>query len=328
MSGEAHSLQTRAGVQPLRILAWVIGPAAIALTHWLTLDNHAIGRMCALVATTFLWMKLVVVTENYAAHKPLPSLRRLTAWTLLWPGMRPALVARTPSSVHSRAAGAYSSGETSSPRMDEGVHATNALELIADGLIQMVAGSAMVAFAYLLGGLTYSATFTWPYSLVTGVIVMVAFSLVVHYGLFSIATGLWRLAGFNVGTLFRNPFGARSLRDFWTRRWNLAYVEMCQETVMRATRSWAPATKRMAVFAFSGLLHEVAISLPVMRGFGLPTLYFVVNGMAIQLERKWFTEGSFAARTWAFAWVALPLPLLFHPWFLQGIVLPIVGIGT
>jgi len=33
----------------------------------------------------------------------------------------------------------------------------------------------------------------------------------------------------------------------------------------------------LAAFGLSGLLHEVAISLPVQAGFGLPTAYFVLQ---------------------------------------------------
>lgn len=322
MNTAAHSLDTRAGVQPLRILAWAVGPAAVALIHWLALDTHAVVRMCAMIAALFLWMKVVVIAETRAAGKPMLPHGRLAAWTALWPGMRPAAVARTPSSVGST----RGSGGTSPKRMDGGVHATHAWRgYLDDGLRNVLAGFGLIWLGYSVAGANWHLPFGWQFSVFGIPLIMVGFSLILHYGLFSIVTGFWRYAGFNVGPLFRNPFAARGLNDFWTRRWNLAYVEMCQETVLRVARSRAPGTKRLAVFVFSGLLHEVAISLPVMRGFGLPTLYFVLNGAAMHLERKWFREGGVAARVWAFVWIVLPLPLLFHPWFLQGIVVPIVG---
>ena len=150
------------------------------------------------------------------------------------------------------------------------------------------------------------------------------FSLVLHYGLFTLLTVSWRIAGFDVGPLFRNPFASRSLSDFWTCRWNLAYTEMCQETVLRATRPWHRRASTFAVFLFSGLLHEVAISLPVDAGYGLPTLYFAINGAAMQAP---FKPGTLVARTWAVFWVVAPLPLLFHPWFIRGIVMLALGVS-
>lgn len=310
MSRPPNSIpDTRAMTLPLRFVAWSAGLAAIALTHWLMLDALAIPRMCALIVVMLFWMKLVVLTENKIVGKPFPPLRRLVAWITLWPGMRLAAVVRTPSSVHSHAANARR-GRT----------------YAAGALINALAGFGLISLGLWIGGETRYVARSWAFLAVGTPLILAGMSLVLHYGLFHLVTAGWRLAGFNLGPLFRNPFGARSLDDFWTRRWNLAYVEMCQETVMRTTRSWPGGAKRIVVFAFSGLLHEVAISLSVMGGFGLPTLYFIINGAAMHLEGKLFRKGSIAARAWAFAWVIAPLPLLFHPWFLQDIILPLVGI--
>ena len=38
-----------------------------------------------------------------------------------------------------------------------------------------------------------------------------------HFGLFNVAAGLWRLAGVDARPLFRAPLAARSLADFWGR---------------------------------------------------------------------------------------------------------------
>lgn len=60
----------------------------------------------------------------------------------------------------------------------------------------------------------------------------------------------------------------------------------------------------MAGFALSGLLHEMAISVPVRAGFGLPLLYFLMHG----------------------ALVLAPLPIHFHRPFLAGLIWPLIGI--
>jgi hypothetical protein len=64
----------------------------------------------------------------------------------------------------------------------------------------------------------------------------------------------------------------------------------------------------------------------VNAGYGLPMLYFALNGGAMLIGRK-FTEGGILARAWAVFWVIAPLPLLFHPWFIEGVLLPMVGVN-
>lgn len=60
----------------------------------------------------------------------------------------------------------------------------------------------------------------------------------------------------------------------------------------------------------------------------LPTPYFALNGGAMLASDAWFREGGIPARLWAAVWVIAPLPLLFHPWFLVGTVLPMVGANS
>jgi len=36
---------------------------------------------------------------------------------------------------------------------------------------------------------------------------------------------------------------------------------------------------------------------------------------------------NIASRAWALFWLIAPLPILFHPPFLRGIVWPLVGLG-
>jgi hypothetical protein len=88
----------------------------------------------------------------------------------------------------------------------------------------------------------------------------------------------------------------------------------------------------LAGFLFSGLLHELAISVPARGGYGLPTLYFALHGGLLRLERRIGVlenapgNTEWARRVWTLGWLALPLPLLFHRPFLQQVIWPIVGI--
>ena len=157
-------------------------------------------------------------------------------------------------------------------------------------------------------------------------------SLVLHFGLFNLLAGAWRLAGVDARPLFRAPLKAHSLTEFWGRRWNLAVAEMTALAVYRplAGRFGTGAATFLA-FLFSGLLHELAISVPVRAGYGLPLLYFALHGTLVLVERRleqarrpiecW----GWLARAWTLGWLALPLPVLFHPSFLRGVVWPLIG---
>jgi alginate O-acetyltransferase complex protein AlgI len=75
----------------------------------------------------------------------------------------------------------------------------------------------------------------------------------------------------------------------------------------------------------------LAISLPVQAGYGLPLLYFCLHGMVVLLERRvdWLKRfllyRPWLAHVWTLGWLLLPLPLLFHPYFLKGVVWPLIG---
>jgi alginate O-acetyltransferase complex protein AlgI len=76
-------------------------------------------------------------------------------------------------------------------------------------------------------------------------------------------------------------------------------------------------------FLASGLLHELAISVPVRAGYGLPTAYFVLQGALVVLEKRIRREPG---RLWTLFWLVAPLPMLFHAPFLRGIVWPLAGL--
>jgi alginate O-acetyltransferase complex protein AlgI len=151
-------------------------------------------------------------------------------------------------------------------------------------------------------------------------LVFIPMSLGFHYGALRVLTAGWRAAGTPVRVLFRNPLVTTGLGDFWGRRWNLGYSEMMVRVVKRPleglmSRSWADA----CVFLVSGLLHEVAITVPVGEGYGRPTLYFLLHGIAVKLEKpEWPLWGR---RLWVAVWVIGPMGLLFPPAFHEEVIL-------
>jgi len=105
-------------------------------------------------------------------------------------------------------------------------------------------------------------------------------SLAFHFGVLRLLTGFWRMQGFPVRVLFRNPLVMCGFRDFWGKRWNLAYSQMMARTVKKPlTPLIGEKWSMFVVFVFSGLVHELAITVPVGSGYGLPTAFFIVHGV-------------------------------------------------
>jgi alginate O-acetyltransferase complex protein AlgI len=147
----------------------------------------------------------------------------------------------------------------------------------------------------------------------------------------NLLAGAWRLRGVACEALFRAPLRSQNLGEFWARRWNLAFSQMTAIAVYRPlAHRLGRGPALMAGFGLSGILHEMAISVPVRAGFGLPLAYFMLHGGLVLIERKLARVGhplcGWPGRAWAIFWVVAPLPILFHRPFLAGVVWPLVGI--
>jgi Membrane bound O-acyl transferase family len=151
-------------------------------------------------------------------------------------------------------------------------------------------------------------------------LLMVGLSLLLHFGVSTLITAALRAHGFPVRVLFDAPLRTRSPAEFWAWRWNRGFAEMTSLAVYRPlVRRLGARGAYLAAFIMSGLLHEVAISLPVRAGYGLPTLYFLLQG--------WFAQraGRKPGRLVTMLGIVLPLPLVFHAWFVDGVIAPLLG---
>jgi len=165
---------------------------------------------------------------------------------------------------------------------------------------------------------TLGAWVVWATGWRQVLIMFVPLSLGFHFGALRVLKGALRAAGFPVRTLFPNVLVARGVGDFWSRRWNIGYSQMMQRVVGRPFGGVAGGNAGiMAVFVVSGLLHEIAITLPVRSGFGLPTLYFILHGLLVLFEK---TRGRIFGRIPTLLAVALPIGLLFPPAFQDEVI--------
>ena len=159
---------------------------------------------------------------------------------------------------------------------------------------------------------------------------MVGVVFLLHFGLFHILSLVWRNVGINAAPVMRNPLLTGSLAEFWGKRWNTAFHELVSRFAFRPLRRIVhPAAATLLVFFLSGLVHELVISLPAGGGYGLPTAYFLIQGMGLNMERlpigRRIGLGR-GVRGWIFAVliVAAPAPLLFHPVFIHHVILPML----
>ena len=164
--------------------------------------------------------------------------------------------------------------------------------------------------------------------LLRGWIGMFGMILILHFGAFHLVALLWQSLGIKAEPIMSAPLRSRSLGDFWGKRWNLGFRQLAHELIFRPLhRKLGADAAGLLVFMISGLIHDLVISLPARGGYGLPTLYFLLQGTGITVERSRFGKClglGHGIRGWFFMMVFLTAPVywLFHPWFVLRVILP------
>jgi hypothetical protein len=157
---------------------------------------------------------------------------------------------------------------------------------------------------------------------------MTGTAFVLHFGLFHLLSCFWRAVGIDAQPLMNAPSRATSVSEFWGNRWNMAFRDLTYTFLFR------PLARRLGLqgalalsFLFSGLIHDVVISLPAGGGYGGPTAFFIIQAIAILVEKSPLGRRlglDRGVRGWLFMAVALlaPARLLFHDPFIAAIVIP------
>jgi hypothetical protein len=149
-----------------------------------------------------------------------------------------------------------------------------------------------------------------------------------HFGAFHLLALAWQRAGVDARPLMRAPILSTSLGEFWGRRWNLAFSHLAFGVAFRPVlRRLGAAWATIVVFLASGLVHELVISVPARGGYGLPTLYFLLQAAGILIERsmvgrKLGLRRGFAGWSFTAVFTAGPVFWLFHPPFIHHVILP------
>ena len=162
-------------------------------------------------------------------------------------------------------------------------------------------------------------------------IAMTGLVLMLHFGTFELLSLLWRRGGVWADPIMHKPLEATSLADFWSRRWNTAFSELASQLAFRPLRRRTSiATATLLTFGTSGLVHELVISLPAHGGYGLPTAYFLLQGLGILLERSAIGKSlgfghGLRGRIFVAVVTCGPVVMLFPPPFIQHVILPMLS---
>ena len=155
---------------------------------------------------------------------------------------------------------------------------------------------------------------------------------VLHFGLFHLLSCAWRAAGVDAKPLMNWPLLAESVSEFWGKRWNLAFRDLTHRFLFRPLAGRLGARAGVAAgFLFSGVVHDLVISLPAGGGYGWPTLYFTLQGLGLLAERSKAGKRLGLGTGWrgrAFTAVVVVGPAfgLFHPPFVREVVLPFLDV--
>jgi len=166
--------------------------------------------------------------------------------------------------------------------------------------------------------------------LFSGWIGMWGIAFLVLFGVLHLLSLIWRALGIDAKPVMQSPAYSTSLTEFWSRRWNTAFTDLMHGLCFKPlAKRFGTNRALVAIFLFSGVLHECVISLPAGGGYGLPTLYFVIQALGVLFEHsqtgRKFRFGT-GWRGWCFVLLIAGPPAFihFHPIFVRNVVLPML----
>lgn len=157
---------------------------------------------------------------------------------------------------------------------------------------------------------------------------MIGIVMMLHFGLFQLLSCGWRSLKIDARPLMDRPLISSSISEFWGVRWNTAFRDLTHRFLFNPLLPrcglWGST---LIAFLISGLVHDLVISVPARGGYGGPTLFFLIQGLAILFSRSKIGKQlglRRGFRGWCFAMLVLLLPvsMLFHRDFIKQVVIP------
>jgi hypothetical protein len=287
--------------------------------------------MWGLAAALWLGLKFVTLLDVWESGLR-PRACSLLGYVAGWPGMdgarffnrRGAVNPEQPSCNQTATFSRASTAKPSQPAQTFRSYLTQLTLLtcltLPSGLLNITLGLAMLYVAT-----PAAQSLSW---LLSGWLGMAGLILVLHFGIFQLLAKLWQERGVNVVPLMDAPFRAMSLSEFWGRRWNTGFSLPARRYLLQPLmRRIGVRQATLVVFLVSGLMHELVISVPAGWGYGLPSGYFLLQGVGAMIERSARGRALGLGKGWrggALTWLCAAAPAfwLFHPRFVERVMIP------
>jgi alginate O-acetyltransferase complex protein AlgI len=153
-----------------------------------------------------------------------------------------------------------------------------------------------------------------------------------HFGSFHLIALFWQAMGIDAEPIMSKPILSSSLSEFWSKRWNLGFRQLAHQFIFRPLHQrTGVGVAGFVVFVASGLIHDLVISLPARGGYGLPTAYFVLQGLGVAAERspagrRLGLHRGIGGRIFALVVTAAPAFWLFHSAFVLRVIMPFLHV--
>jgi len=126
----------------------------------------------------------------------------------------------------------------------------------------------------------------------------------------------WSKVNRSVPPISQHPLVAKSVADFWGRRWNRLFGDWFRQVCFRPLAR-QPILALTVTFVISGLIHELLVSLPLwfvyrVNCFGWMVGYFLLQLLAILIERQWLRQIPRLNRPFVWLVVLIPAPLILN----------------
>jgi hypothetical protein len=128
------------------------------------------------------------------------------------------------------------------------------------------------------------------------------------------------------------PFTSCSIREFWSRRWNVFIKQLLQRTSFIVLPRWLGMSQTMSntvrglmSFVLSGIFHELLFTMSTDQWSGKNMIFFLLHALFVTMEILWDrTRKTAQPKGTYFGWlrtigvVVLTSPLFFDPWIDAG----------
>jgi Membrane bound O-acyl transferase family len=287
------------------LLGAIRAPDWIGWIPLVALPLAVLTLRAVLPAWIFMWLLAVAIFTGFKwrtwwdlpVAKRSRNWRRTLAYLLLWPGMD---------------ADEFFERRIGERRIAPREWMAAAGKTLLGGALIWVAAGAIVS--------SHPMTAAW--------IAMVGLVLVLHFGTFQLIALAWQHAGIHAQPIMQRPLESESLSELWGKRWNLGFRKLSHALAFRPVQKrFGTAAGTLSAFLASGLIHDLVISAPARAGYGLPTAYFLLQGLGVLAERSrtgrrlGLGRGA-RGRFWTTLIALGPVFFLFHPWFVMRVMVP------